>query len=103
MPDRGRCSKIERGRCQEGSRWRSARGRIDRQTRKIGSRMALGFNGFRLVRLLGTYTAPGVDRRCFRHQLLLPSPYLVLTKPLRLDIQCQRAASVKIGWKYLDD
>ena len=32
-----------------------------------------------------------------------PSPYLVLTKPLRLDIQCQRAASVKIGWKYLDD
>ena len=41
--------------------------------------------------------------RCFRHQLLLPSPYLVLTKPLRLDIQCQRGASVKIGWKYLDD
>ena len=40
---------------------------------------------------------------CFRHQLLLPLPYLVLTKPLRLDIQCQRAASVKIGWKYLDD
>ena len=40
---------------------------------------------------------------CFRHQLLLPSPYLILTKPLRLDIQCQRAASVKIGWKYLDD
>ena len=24
-------------------------------------------------------------------------------KPLRLDIQCQRGASVKIGWKYLDD
>ena len=44
-----------------------------------------------------------VDARCFRHQLLLPRPYLVLTKPLRLDIQCQRAASVKIGWKYLDD
>ena len=40
---------------------------------------------------------------CFRHQLLLQSPYLVLTKSLRLDIQCQRAASVKIGWKYLDD
>ena len=40
---------------------------------------------------------------CFRHQLLLPRHYLVLTKPLRLDIQCQRAASVKIGWKYLDD
>ena len=38
---------------------------------------------------------------CFRHQLLLPRPYLVLTKPLRLDIQCQRGASVKIGWKYL--
>ena len=41
--------------------------------------------------------------RCFRHQLLLPRPYLVLTKPLRLDIQCQRGASVKIGWEYLDD
>ena len=40
---------------------------------------------------------------CFRHQLLLPRPYLVLTKPLRLDIQCQRGVSVKIGWKYLDD
>ena len=40
---------------------------------------------------------------CFRHQLLLPRPYLVLTKPLRLDIQCQRGASVKIGWKCLDD
>ena len=40
---------------------------------------------------------------CFRHQLLLPRPYLVLTKPLRLDIQCRRGASVKIGWKYLDD
>ena len=44
-----------------------------------------------------------VEAQCFRHQLLLPRPYLVLTKPLRLDIQCQRAASVKIGWKYLDD
>ncbi len=44
-----------------------------------------------------------VLRGCFRHQLLLPRPYLVLTKPLRLDIQCQRGASVKIGWKYLDD
>ena len=44
-----------------------------------------------------------VAGRCFRHQLLLPRPYLVLTKPLRLDIQCQRGASVKIGWKYLDD
>ena len=43
------------------------------------------------------------ERRCFRHQLLLPRPYLVLTKPLRLDIQCQRGASVKIGWKCLDD
>ena len=40
---------------------------------------------------------------CFRHQLLLPRHYLVLTKPLRLDIQCQRGASVKIGWEYLDD
>ena len=45
----------------------------------------------------------GITRGCFRHQLLLPRPYLVLTKPLRLDIQCQRGASVKIGWKYLDD
>ena len=45
----------------------------------------------------------GDEIRCFRHQLLLPRPYLVLTKPLRLDIQCQRGASVKIGWKYLDD
>ena len=44
-----------------------------------------------------------MELRCFRHQLLLPRPYLVLTKPLRLDIQCQRGASVKIGWKYLDD
>ena len=44
-----------------------------------------------------------LHRRCFRHPLLLPHPYLVLTKPLRLDIQCQRGASVKIGWKYLDD
>ena len=25
-----------------------------------------------------------VLHRCFRHQLLLPRPYLVLTKPLRL-------------------
>ena len=48
-------------------------------------------------------TAAACFNRCFRHQLLLPHPYLVLTKPLRLDIQCQRAASVKIGWKYLDD
>ena len=45
----------------------------------------------------------GLAWRCFRHQLLLPRPYLVLTKPLRLDIQCQRGTSVKIGWKYLDD
>ena len=48
-------------------------------------------------------TLSEVIERCFRHQLLLPRPYLVLTKPLRLDIQCQRGASVKIGWKYLDD
>ena len=39
----------------------------------------------------------------FAINLLLHRPYLVLTKPLRLDIQCQRGASVKIGWKYLDD
>ena len=49
------------------------------------------------------YSPAALHRGCFRHQLLLPSPYLFLTKPLRLDIQCQRAASVKIGWKYLDD
>ena len=48
-------------------------------------------------------TSGGASSGCFRHQLLLPRPYLVLTKPLRLDIQCQRGASVKIGWKYLDD
>ena len=56
------------------------------------------------IRLGATRSVPirrGIG--CFRHQLLLPRPYLVLTKPLRLDIQCQRAASVKIGWKYLDD
>ena len=40
---------------------------------------------------------------CFRHQLLLPRPYLVLTKPLRLDFQCQRGASVKIACKYIRD
>ena len=51
--------------------------------------------------LVGNLTMPTLG--CFRHQLLLPHPYLVLPKPLRLDIQCQRAASVKIGWKYLDD
>ena len=49
----------------------------------------------------GRCAAQGIG--CFRHQLLLPRPYLVLTKPLRLDIQSQRGASVKIGWKYLDD
>ena len=57
-----------------------------------------------LVHLIATLARlMGPGGRCFRHQLLLPRPYLVLTKPLRLDIQCQRAASVKIGWKYLDD
>ena len=51
----------------------------------------------------GDEVANVVELGCFRHQLLLPHPYLVLTKPLRLDIQCQRAASIKIGWKYLDN
>ena len=51
------------------------------------------------IGLLGDQRDP---RGCFRHQLLLPRHYLVLTKPLRLDIQCQRGASVKIGWKYLE-
>ena len=49
--------------------------------------------------LVNRYDSSG----CFGHQLLLPRPYLVLTKTLRLDIQCQRATSVKISWKYLDD
>ena len=57
-----------------------------------------------VLRLLRGEDLESVSREwCFRHQLLLPRPYLVLTKPLRLDIQCQRGASVKIGWKYLDD
>ena len=30
------------------------------------------------------YGVQRVCRVCFRHQLLLPRPYLVLTKPLRL-------------------
>ena len=37
------------------------------------------------------WVAAGVLEGCFRYQLLLPRPYLVLTKPLRLDIQCRRA------------
>ena len=41
--------------------------------------------------------------RCFRNQLLLLNTYLVLTKPLSHDIQCQRCVSVKIGCKYLDN
>ena len=56
------------------------------------------------VRTLGPVDV--IDRKeygCFRHQLLLPRPYLVLTKPLRQDIQCQRGTSVKIGCKYLDN
>ena len=53
--------------------------------------------------VLAVFPSNGAPCRCFRHQLLLPRPYLVLTKPLRLDIQCQRGASAKIGWKYLDD
>ena len=60
----------------------------------------------RAIRVRRNQRGQGVEvrlKRCFRHQLLLPRPYLVLTKPLRLDIQCQRAASVKIGWKYLDN
>ena len=71
--------------------------------------LATALPGVRL-KSFGTALAHPADRahrlepeRCFRHQLLLPRPYLVLTKPLRLDIQCQRGASVKIGWKYLDD
>ena len=53
-----------------------------------------GWHRLRLLRQIGG---------CFRHQLLLHRHYLVLTKTLRLDIQCQRAASVKIGWNYLGD
>ena len=51
----------------------------------------------------GADSVDSVVAWCFRHQLLLPRPYLVLTTPLRQDIQCQRGASVKIGCKYLDD
>ena len=40
---------------------------------------------------------------CFRNQLLLLRSYLVLTKPLSLDIQHQRCVSVKIGCKYIDN
>ena len=40
---------------------------------------------------------------CFRNQLLLLRPYLVLTKPLSHDIRRQRCVSVKIGCKYLDN
>ena len=55
------------------------------------------------MRCAGWRDRPRGTAGCFCHQLLLPRPYLVLTKSLRLDIQCQRGASVKIGWKYLDD
>ena len=61
------------------------------------------FEGLDSERAIAWRAADSLSIRCFRHQLLLPRPYLVLTKPLRLDIQCQRGASVKIGWKYLDD
>ncbi len=74
-----------------------AEGRGEAQGGRVGRvRPLAGWHRLRLLREI-------LDEWCFRHQLLLPRPYLVLTKPLRLDIQCQRAASVKIGWKYLDD
>ncbi len=60
-----------------------------------------GFEFYGVIRRV--FGPAALYARCFRHQLLLPRPYLVLTKPLRLDIQCQRGASVKIGWKSLDD
>ena len=41
--------------------------------------------------------------RCFRHQLLLPRFYLVLTTLLKPDMHYQRGASVRIGCKYLYD
>ena len=41
--------------------------------------------------------------RCFRNQLLLLNTYLVLTKQLSHDIQCQRCVSIKISCKYLDN
>ena len=66
---------------------------------RISDSISVGFD--RILRR--RFARISQKRRCFRHQLLLPRPYLVLTNPLRLDIQCQRAASVKIGWKYLDD
>ena len=40
---------------------------------------------------------------CFCNQLLLLNDYLVLTKPLSHDIQCQRCVIVKVGCKYLDN
>ena len=52
---------------------------------------------------LRTQTRVDPATRCFRNQLLLLNTYLVLTKPLSHDIQCQRCVSVKIGCKYLDN
>ena len=72
----------------------AATGTINRETSALHRMCTLAVHGG------WRDTVPGW---CFRHQLLLPRPYLVLTKPLRPDIQCQRGASVKIGWKYLDD
>ena len=55
---------------------------------------------FSLVDLLrqSVYSGASAINCCY------PALISVLTKPLRrFDIQCQGAASVKIGWKYLDD
>ena len=76
--------------------------RVRGSFRRLLRRSALAMTAA-VVGALGLSALIVLVLRCFRHQLLLPCPYLVLTKPLRLDIQCQRAASVKIGWKYLDD
>ena len=78
----------------------------DRDNSRVGYKLDFSrtvFTRAQALRRRGPVLVIGDYNRCFRHQLLLPHPYLVLTKPLRLDIQCQRGASVKIGWKYLDD
>ena len=44
-----------------------------------------------------------MNKGCFRNQLLLLHPYLLLIKPLSHDIRRQRCVSIKINCKYLDN